>query len=64
MGRGQPVNMYQSHQQSSHSYAMSKAPSKISGDFMGEEALARSLNQAFYITNYQSYYHSGILKLQ
>lgn len=57
MSSGRPVNMYQSHRQRYHSYAMSspqlltRSHSKQEG---GTEALTRSLNQAFYTTSYQS----------
>ena len=47
-----PVNLYQSHQQSHSSYSMSKPPLKISHS--ANDALARSLSNAFYITSYQS----------
>jgi hypothetical protein len=50
------VNLYQSHDQSFTGYAMAKPPLKrpTSEDATGPEALARSLNKAFYITSYQS----------
>lgn len=57
MSSDQPVNMYQSHRQRYHSYAMSspqpltRSHSEQAG---GTEALTRSLNQAFYTTSYQS----------
>lgn len=51
-----PVNLYQSHDQSFTGYAMAKPPLKRSTleDATGADALARSLNKAFYITSYQS----------
>ena len=51
-----PVNLYQSHDQSFTGYAMAKPPLKrsTSEDATGADALARSLNKAFYITSYQS----------
>lgn len=51
-----PVNLYQSHDQSFTGYAMAKPPLKrpTSEDTIGADALARSLNKAFYITSYQS----------
>ena len=51
-----PVNMYQSHDQTFTGYAMAKPPLKrfTSEDATGADALARSLNKAFYITSYQS----------
>jgi len=54
--RDPPVNLYQSHRQRYHSYAMSNPPLKrsFSEEAGSAEALTRSLNQAFYITSYQS----------
>ena len=51
-----PVNLYQSHDQSFTGYVMAKPPLKRSTleDATGADALARSLNKAFYITSYQS----------
>ena len=51
-----PVNLYQSHEQSFTGYAMVRPPLKrsTSEDATGSEALARSLNKAFYVTSYQS----------
>ena len=51
-----PVNLYQSHSQTSSGYAMAKPPLKrsTSEEASGSEALARSLNNAFYVTSYQS----------
>lgn len=50
------VNLYQSHDQSFTGYAMANPPLKrsTSEDATGANALARSLNKAFYITSYQS----------
>lgn len=50
------VNLYQSHQQKYHNYAMAtpsvqRLPSESLG---GEQAVTRSLNNAFYTTSYQS----------
>lgn len=52
MSPDKPVNLYQSHQQSHTSYAMSKPPLKVSPS--PNDELARSLSNAFYITSYQS----------
>ena len=56
MSPDKPVNLYQSHDQSFTGYAMAKAPLKrpTLEDATGADALARSLNKAFYITSYQS----------
>lgn len=50
------VNLYQSHNQSFTGYAMAKPPLKrsTSEDATGADALARSLNESFYVTSYQS----------
>ena len=50
------VNLYQSHQQNYHNYAMAtptvqRLPSEEVG---GDQAVTRSLNKAFYTTSYQS----------
>lgn len=51
------VNLYQSHRQNYHSYAMTSAPVLRSPAELvgGEEAVARALNRAFYTTSYQSH---------
>ena len=56
MSQDKPVNLYQSHSQTFSGYAMAKPPLKrsTSEDASGTEALARSLNNAFYVTSYQS----------
>ena len=50
------VDLYKSHKQTFTGYAMAKPPLKksTSEDVTGSEALARSLNNSFYITSYQS----------
>lgn len=50
------VNLYQSHQQKYHNYAMAtppvqRSPVEVIG---GEQAVTRSLNKAFYTTSYQA----------
>ena len=56
MTQDKPVNLYQSHDQTFTGYAMARPPLKrsTSEDAAGTEALARSLNNAFYVTSYQS----------
>ena len=48
------VDMYQSHQQRYHSYAMARPSLKKSDSVDSESELARSLSTAFYSTSYQA----------
>ena len=55
MSPDKSVNLYQSHGQTFSGYAMAKPPLKRStSEDAGSDALARSLNNAFYVTSYQS----------
>lgn len=51
------VNLYQSHQQKYHNYAMATPPVQHlpSEEVGGEDAVTRSLSRAFYTTSYQSH---------
>ena len=50
------VDLYKSHKQTFTGYAMAKPPLKraTSEEATGFESLARSLNNSFYVTSYQS----------